>query len=222
MTHRRAAAIAAVLLAALAASPLVAQVGLAVRASTLGIGGELSYRPSRYLGLRAGGHYLTLSRSATIEGISYDFSPKFQSGMAIVDLHPFGGSFHLSGGVLWNSNEGTVQARLAGPITIGGQTYQPAEVGSLTGLFNYSSRYVPYAGLGFGGRGRVSLLVDLGVAFSGYPAVSLTGNTNLTGQAKSVFDQNVEQERSEIQSEIEGRSYLKYYPVVAFGIRVGF
>jgi hypothetical protein len=199
-----------------------AQVGISVRAGTLGVGGELSLRPSRYVGLRVGGNYFTATRSATIEGISYQLQPKLKSGTAIVDLHPLGGSFHLSGGLVRNQNQGTVLAQLSGPVTIGPQTYQPAEVGSLSGLVQYQDRYAPYAGLGFGGRGRVSFLFDVGLVFSGFPQVSLTSGTSLTGPAKVVFDQNVLQEVQEIQTEIESRTYLKYTPVVSLGLRVGF
>jgi hypothetical protein len=219
MTIRRILALAIGVAATTA--PAAAQVGIGIRASTLGVGGELSLRPSRYLGLRAGGNYLTFSRQATIEGIAYDMTPRLQSGLAMVDLHPFGGSFHLTGGMLWNSNEGRVEAQLTGPVTIGAQTYQPSEVGALTGVVGYSSKYVPYAGLGFSGRGRVSLLFDVGVGFSGHPQVALTGATNLTGQAKVVFDQNVQQEIQSIQADIDSRSYLRYYPVVSLGLRIG-
>jgi hypothetical protein len=198
-----------------------AQVGISVRAGTLGVGGEISYRPNRYLGLRAGGNYFTVTRNATIEGIAYQVQPKLQNGTALVDLHPLGGSFHLSGGVVWNSNQGAVAAELTGPVTIGPTTYQPGEVGALTGVVKYQDRYAPYAGLGFGGRGRVSFLFDVGLVFSGFPQVSLTGSTNLTGQAKAVFDQNVQQEIQEIQTQIESRKYLKYTPVISLGLRVG-
>jgi hypothetical protein len=202
-------------------APATAQVGIGLRASTLGVGGELSIRPSPYLGLRAGGNYLTFSRQATIEGIDYDMTPRLQSGLAMVDLHPFGGSFHLSGGMLWNSNEGRVEAQLTGPVTIGSQTYQPSEVGALTGVVGYSAKYVPYAGLGFSGRGRVSLLFDLGVAFSGHPQVALTSASSLTGPEKVAFDQNVQQEIQSIQADIDSRGYLRYYPVVSLGLRIG-
>lgn len=221
MNRARSLCVAGILAVTLSA-PAVAQVGIGIRASTLGVGGEISLRPSRYLGLRAGGQYLRFTRTATIEGIDYDMTPKLQSGTAILDLHPFGGSFHLSGGMVWNSNQGDVVARLAGPITIGGQTYQPDQVGSLTGKVAYDTDYAPYAGLGFAGRGRVSLLFDLGLVFSGYPTVSLTGSPNLTGVEKDVFDQNVAQEVADIQADIESRSYLKYYPVVSLGLRFGF
>lgn len=215
----------AVLLAAvtsLAAMPATGQVGIGIRASTLGIGGELSYRPGRLVGLRIGGNYFSFTRSATIEGIDYDLTPTLKSGLGLVELHPFGGSFHLAGGLVWNDNEGAIAARLNGPVTVGTQTYQPSQIGELTGLVRYDDSYAPYLGLGLGGQGRISLLFDVGVVFSGYPRVSLTGGSQLTGQEKAVFDQNVQQEVAEIQTEIESRKYLKYHPVVSLGLRVGF
>ena len=198
-----------------------AQVGIAVRASTLGAGGEVSYRLNRFLGIRAGGNYLTFTRNATIQGINYDVTPKFQSGTAILDLHPMGSSLHLSAGMVWNSNRGNVAARLTGPITIGPQTYQPSDVGTLTGLVDYKTKYAPYAGIGFSGRSRISVLFDMGVVFSGYPQLSLTGSTSLTGQAKQVFDQNVQQEIDQVQGEIQKHTFLKYHPVVSLGLKVG-
>jgi len=207
---------------ALTATAAEAQVGVAARASTLGIGAELSYRVNRTVGLRAGGNFGSLTRTADIEGIEYDVKPKFSNGTAIVDLHPFGGSFHLSAGMVLNSNEGEVEARLNGPITIGQQTYQPDQVGELTGLIDYEKKTAPYLGLGFGGQGRISFLFDVGVVFSGHPRVGLTGGGNLTGQEKVIFDQNVEAEVAEIQAKIDDEKYLKYYPVVSLGIRIGF
>ena len=215
-------ALLALVLSGLMVSEAPAQAGISIRAGTLGVGGELSLRPNRYLGLRFGGNYLTFTRSATVSGIAYDLTPKLESGSGILDLHPFGNSFHLSGGMLWNSNQGSVVARLTGPITIGPQTYQPSDIGSLTGRVSYANHYAPYAGLGFGGRGRISLLFDLGLVFSGFPQVSMTGNTNLTGQAKAIFDQNVIQETHDIQADIDSRQYLKYHPVISLGLRVGF
>jgi hypothetical protein len=83
----------------------VAQLGVAIRGSTLGVGGEISYRASRHFGLRGGANYLSFTRDATIEGIDYSLTPKLQNGTAIADIFPFGSAFHFSGGVVWNSNE---------------------------------------------------------------------------------------------------------------------
>jgi hypothetical protein len=196
-----------------------AQLGLAGRVSTLGIGAEVSYRASRLVGLRAGGNWLRFTRDGTVDEIDYEITPKLTNATALLDLFPFGGAFHLTGGLMVNGNEGRLDAVLNQPVQIGGKTYSPQEVGSLVGAVTFDD-IAPYAGLGFAGGGSVSFLFDLGVAFSGRPRATLAGNTNLTGVDKAIFDANVELERMELQAEIDDREYLKYHPVVSIGIRI--
>jgi hypothetical protein len=196
-----------------------AQLGIAGRVSTLGIGAEVSYRASRLVGLRAGGNWLRFTRDGTVDEIDYEITPKLTNATALLDLFPFGGAFHLTGGLMVNGNEGRLDAVLNQPVQIGGNTYSPQEVGSLVGAVTFDD-IAPYAGLGFAAGGSVSFLFDLGVAFSGRPRATLAGNTNLTGVDKAIFDANVELERMELQAEIDDREYLKYHPVVSIGIRI--
>jgi hypothetical protein len=202
-------------------APLAAQFGLAARASTLGVGVEVSYRVSKLIGFRAGANYLEFSRNLAIENIDYHLTPHFENGSAVLDLYPLGGSFHLSGGVLLNHNEGRMVARLNQNIEIGGRTYTPSEIGSLTGTVDFRST-APYVGFGFAGRGKIALLVDLGVGVTGTPRVDLIGETPLTGNAKTEFDANVAQELAQVRAQINDKSYLKFHPVLSVGLKVGF
>jgi hypothetical protein len=206
---------------AFAARESQGQIALAARASTLGVGAELSFRAGRNLGIRLGGNYLQFSHDATIQDISYHVTPHLENGTAILDLHPFGSSFHLSGGLLLNYNDGQLVATLAHDVDIGGTTYHPQDVGSLRGTVTFNQT-APYLGIGFAGRSRIALLFDLGVGFIGKPQVELVGTTNLTGQAKQEFDANVERERAEVQSEIDQHKVLRYHPVLSFGIKFSF
>ena len=215
------AAILGLSLALVLPNALAAQFGVAVRGSTLGIGLEASYRVTRNFGVRAGGNYFEFSKDATIENIDYTATPHFESGTLILDLYPMGGSFHLSGGMLLNRNEGRLDARLNQNIDIGGRTYTPDEVGSLVGSVEFK-KTAPYLGFGFAGRGRISILFDLGVGFTGTPRVDLIGQTPLTGAEKAEFDARVAQELAEVRADIEDKSYLKLHPVLSLGIRVGF
>ena len=205
----------------LATTPALGQVALAARASTLGVGAELSFRMGRNIGIRLGGNYLQFSRDATIKDIPYHVTPHFENGTAILDLHPFGGAFHLSGGLLLNYNEGEMVATLTHNVQIGDGSYSPQEVGTLTGTVSFN-KSAPYFGLGFAGQSRIALLIDLGLGVTGKPLFDLVGETNLTGQAKAQFDANVEQERQEVQAEIDKRKYLRFHPVVSLGLKVGF
>jgi hypothetical protein len=198
-----------------------AQFGIAARASTLGIGAEVSYRANRMVGLRVGGNYFSISKDATIENIDYHVTPHLENGTALVDLYPLGSALHLTGGLLINHNEGRLVARLNQDIEIGGQTYTPAEVGSLLGTVDFK-KAAPYLGFGFAGRGKVSLLFDLGVGITGTPRVDLVGTTPLTGQAKAQFDANVQDELAQVRAEIDGKSYLKFHPVLSLGLKIGF
>lgn len=206
---------------AFAARESQGQIALAARASTLGVGAELSFRAGRNLGIRLGGNYLQFSHDATIQDISYHVTPHLENGTAILDVHPFGSAFHLSGGLLLNYNDGHLVATLAHDVDIGGTTYHPQDVGSLTGTVTFNQT-APYLGFGFAGRSRIALLFDLGVGFIGKPQVELVGTTNLTGQAKQEFDANVERERAQVQSEIDQHKILRYHPVLSFGIKFGF
>lgn len=208
-------------LALLLPPTLHAQFGLAARASTLGIGAEVSYRLNRMVGVRIGGNYLQFSQAATIKNIDYQVTPHLESGSATLDLYPFGGAFHVSGGLLINRNEGRMVARLNQNIEIGGTTYAPDQIGSLLGTVDFR-KTAPYVGLGLAGRGKIAVLLDLGVGLTGTPRVSLVGQTPLTGSAKDQFDANVAAELAQVRAEIDGKSYLKFHPVVSVGLKIGF
>ena len=200
---------------------LAAQFGLAIRGSTLGIGLEASYRVNRLLGVRAGGNYFEFSRDATIEDIEYTARPHFENGTVMLDLFPMGGAFHISGGLMLNRNEGVLDARLNQNIEIGGETYTPDQIGSLTATVDFK-KTAPYLGIGFAGQGRVAFLFDLGVGFTGTPRINLAGTTPLTGPEKAAFDAQVAQEEQDLRADIEDKSYLKYHPVVALGLKIRF
>lgn len=197
-----------------------AQFGIGVRASTLGIGAEVSYRPSDRFGVRGGFNYFQLTKDSDVQGIAYEVTPHLENGTAIVDFFPLGGSFHVSAGVLFNHNEGRLVARLTEDVTIGNDTYTPSQVGSLAGVVDFK-KTAPYAGIGFSGQGRVSFLFDLGVGFTGTPRANLTGTTNLVGQQKTEFDANVLSEQTQLRADIADKSYLKYHPVLSLGLRIG-
>ena len=217
--NARRAMLPGLVLAILVPGGLAAQLGIAARGSTLGLGLELSYRINGNIGLRGGANWLEFSRDATIEEIDYTARPHFESGTAMVDLYPTGGAFHLTGGFMLNGNEGQLDAKLNQNIEIGGQTYTPQQIGSLTATVDFK-RSAPYLGLGFAGKGRVALVFDLGVAFTGTPRVSLAGTTSLTGAEKAEFDARVAQEEADLRADIEDKSYLKYHPVVSLGVKI--
>ncbi|HUG28575.1 MAG TPA: hypothetical protein VMK53_09780 [Gemmatimonadales bacterium] len=200
-----------------------AQVAVGIRGSTLGAGVEVSIRPARMLGLRATGNFLTFTREDEVEGIPYELEPRLRSGGVNVDFYPFGKALDLSGGLLLNGNEASAEAIIGESITIGNRTYSNTEIQSLRGDLEWSRSLAPHVGLGFESGGRVGLVVEAGVVFTGTPTVSLSGTTTLTGPERQFFDEAVAQEEAQVRAWIDdNRRWTKYHPVVALGLRIRF
>jgi len=190
--------------------------------STLGIGGELSGRSNPVIGLRGGYFLFGLSHQREIQGIAYDVKPRLRNGTVMLDLFPGGGLFRVSGGVIFSGSRVDAKGVLAGPVTIGDQTYQPADVGGLNGKATYQHGVIPYAGIGFSSQARFTVTVDLGVGFSGYPRVELTADSPLTGTELQQLEASLAQEQAQIQQGIESHSWAKFYPVVSLGFKFRF
>jgi len=207
----------------LATAPAAAQVELGVRASTLGLGLELGFRPTRAIGLRASGQMFSMTREEQVEGVDYELKPDLESFGATLDLYPFGKVLYFSGGMLLNRNTATADAIIGSTITLGSQTYTNSQVQALSADLDWNKSMAPYAGLGFVTGGRVGVSLEFGVVFSGKPTVDLAGTTTLTGSQLTAFNQAVADEEAEIVAWIDDNDrFTKYYPLVAFGLRFRF
>jgi hypothetical protein len=208
-------------------TPAVGQrVAIGVKAGTLGFGGEASIGITRHLAVRTAFNRFGMERNRELGGISYLLTPRLRSATTLVDVHPFGGAFRLSSGLVFNRNEGRLAAQVnpGESLFIGDGEYSSSQVQALDGRIGFK-RSAPYAGLGFDnsltGRGRVSFNFDLGVMFHGHPKARLQGRTTLTGDAREQFGRDLERETEDLQSEIDDLPKLiDYYPVVAFGLKV--
>src|SRR3990172_3123187 len=76
-----------------------------LKASTLGIGLEAEKSFSDSIGGRIGVNYFPYNYSGKKDDIEYDFDFNLMSLAALLDWHPFKGSFRLSGGAIYNGNE---------------------------------------------------------------------------------------------------------------------
>ena len=204
---------AAALVTATSAIALDGQAGafVAPQISTLGLGVEAGYRINDYVGVRGSGNFFRLNRSIDVDGIDYSGKATLKSFGATADVFPFGGGFHVSGGLRLNYNDIDLAAAPGGPITIGGTTYTPAQAGSLNGKVDFK-RVAPYLGIGWMGSllsPNLHFGADLGVMFQGSPRVSLQSNSRFVSPA------DLERERADIADEL--RPY-RFYPVVSVSV----
>ena len=208
--------------AAPAPAPRAGRVVFGPRFGTLGLGGEAAVSLSGHLAVRTGFNYFSLSRDEDIEGITYDLTPRLQTVPLLLDLHPSGGAFRLSTGVIINGNQAAGDGIVGQSVFIGDNEYTSADVQSLTGKVAFR-RVAPYAGFGFNGalmgHGRVGFGFDFGVMFHGHPRASLQAATTLEGAARDNFERDRLLEQQEIQDRIDDLpGVIDLYPVLEFGL----
>ena len=188
------------------------------RIGMLGIGVEYSYRLNDRISIRGGLNGSGYSFDDTESGIAYAFDLDFDSVSVGVDFHPFTGKFRLSGGFLQNDSGLSAIGAPAQSFNIGGTTYQPADVGTLSGRIGFDGT-APFVGLGWDWLHdkRVGLAFDLGLLKQGAPIVSLAANGALASDPNFISDLAAEQ--AELQSSLDD---LDLYPYAMLGIVVRF
>lgn len=207
------------LISATAFAPALADIpgktSVAVRASTLGLGIELSHElPVTNLSGRLGFNSYTHEMNQSIEGIPYDLDFELGSVVAMLDWKPWGTFTHFTAGLVFNGNQINARSQAAAMYTVGGMTYSAADVGNLSGTAKFDS-VVPYAGLGWKLPifPKTALTFELGLVMQGSPKISLEASGLLA--TDPVFQQELAAETAQFQNDIED---YKYYPVIALGL----
>lgn len=193
--------------------------GFGVKAGTLGLGVEGTWRPLPYLDLRFGANQFDYSDSGTQAGILYDselnLDTYYLTGNFRFPLSPF----RVTAGVYSNGNEVNATSGDNGAIIIiGGDPYPSDAVGTIAtrGYFDSTS---PYVGVGydFSLFGKVGMNLDFGVLWQGSPNVALAVDGVLADDP--TFQASLEAERLELEDEF---SDYKAWPVVSLGFVVNF
>ena len=200
------------------AAPLRAQnIGVAGHASTLGVGGEVTLGLSPQLGVRGRVSVQPWEPNRIIDevDVTASFSSPVYSGF--VDFYPFGGSFHLTGGLVHFSAPITLFGTPVAPVEVNGSMYDPSQIGDVEVEVQTKER-APYAGIGFGrpsGYG-FGMFVDMGVVFQGEPTLNVQFDGPFANDP--TFQQNLDVEIAQVEDDI---SSFKYYPVLSIGLRFG-
>jgi hypothetical protein len=199
-----------------------ADVAVALRLSTLGLGLEVGKWLVPHLSARVGANTGTYNKDGQEKtDITYDIHLKLKAFEALLDLYPGArGNFHFTGGLVTNpmtiTGDGVPNA--SGTFTINNHTYTAAQVGVLSAIGKFPGAS-PYVGLGFGTParkgGRVKFLFDLGASI-GHPTISLSA-TNPGNNATLAADLNAQ--IADTQKDLDK---LKVYPVLSFGLGVHF
>jgi hypothetical protein len=198
-----------------------ADVGVLLKAGTLGAGLDVSKGLGESVALRLQANGGSFETEFTESDVDYDADIEFQSAGLLLDWHPFSGVFRFSAGAYWNGNEASAIGRpTGGTYEINGVTYNGADIGSLNGQIDFES-VAPYFGIGFAsapkaGRG-LTFSLDVGVLYQGEPTVGLTATcgAGLPPATCTQLQSDVAAEQASLQEDLND---YKFYPVISFGI----
>ena len=195
-----------------------AQLGVAGRVGTLGLGAEAALDLGDALVIRGGIGLMPLEPSANISDIDVTLKlPKTWYNIGL-DLY-LGGSFRVGAGMLFKSDDPSLTGDFTGNVDIGGQDFTAAQLGTLTGTLD-SKDSAPYALIGFGKHTTqgIGLFLDLGLAFTGEPVVTLDANGG-TYSDQAELRRRLDLEETNLENDLG--TYLKYWPIFNLGIKIG-
>jgi hypothetical protein len=200
----------AVLAASLVACGSAHAIGIGVKAGTTGIGIDAAMSVFPLVDARIGWSGLKWGYDQNTSNVSYKGDLKLNNLNALLDFHPMGPLFRLTGGVVFNSNKYDATGT---PNSGPGSFNATVEAGRST---------APYLGIGWGrvaGMG-VNWYADLGAMFMGEPKATLTANcTGLSAPQCTALQSQVAAEQTSLQDSLKR---FKVYPVLNIGVTIGF
>lgn len=195
----------AILVLMTAACGAVQAAGIGVRAGTTGIGADVAFGIAPTLSARVGYSALKWSRDVETSSVDYDGRLELSNLNGMIDFHPLGPVFRITGGVILNDNKYDVRGTLGGRAVRG--TVEPGRSAA------------PYLGVGWGtvaGTG-INFYADIGVMFQGSPKARLSADCSGLGSAQC--SSLVADEQARLEDELKR---FKYYPVLNLGLTIGF
>lgn len=217
------------LLAIAMGAPLLAQadIGIYAKGGTLGLGGGIGFGISEMVTARVGYTAIDIDRDIETDDVDYNGDFKLGGAEAMLDWHPFAGSFRVTGGVIFSRNKLEVDAKLNRAVEVNGVTYDAGDLADLGGDIKFKST-TPYIGIGWGNtvgkEGNFHFIADIGVQYIGAPRVNLDASCTAQGFATDTvacleLDENVQAEEDDLNDEAEN---YKWWPVLSVGVAYRF
>ena len=185
-----------------------------LRAGTLGLGVEGSWKPLKYLEVRLGGNAFTFNDDGSQAGIDYEQELSLESFYLTANILFDNSPMRLTLGGYANGNELHMINDSMQDQDIGGVVYAGGAIGTLTGTTSFSST-APYFGIGydFDIKGKIGMSIDFGVLWQGDPIVELTSDGTLATDPG--FQASLAAERQELEEEF---TEFRVWPVLQLGV----
>ncbi|MCL5799548.1 MAG: hypothetical protein M1574_05600 [Gammaproteobacteria bacterium] len=221
-SRRGLALLAGILLAFFTAPASRASIlGVSAQVGTPGAGATVWFPVAgSFADIRLGFNTFSFNHTINSGGNPYALHVQLRSVPLLVDWYPLGFGFHLTGGVVYNGNRADYTAEPQnGEYVIDGTSYPAATLGTVSGTVTYP-HLAPYLGFGFGdpfsGVLPVFFSADFGAFYQKNPNVTLISSNP---SANQLYANQFAAEAGRIHSDL---GKYRWYPVVSFGIGIGF
>lgn len=199
---------------------------LTPKAGTLGLGADLGYQFIPSVKARLNMNGFSYETDQDLDDIEYDADLNLFSLGGLVDLHPFGKGFRVSGGVYFNDNnlDANAALKVGKTFEIGEREYTASQVRELDAEVRFND-FAPYVGIGWGTdfdpEKNWYFSFDLGAMYMGSASIDLDAETSttLSSEQQAELQQDLDEEEQNIEDDVED---YKWYPVVAIGITYRF
>lgn len=180
-----------------------------VKVGTLGVGADVGYSFFSFLKLRGNINYFAVDldwNEKDKAAVSMDANIKSSTLGALLDFHPFAGSFRLTGGLYRNRLDFKMDQVLE--VSVGGSKKRYAAHSDVK--FNKVS---PYVGIGYGSTNSsgLSFNFDLGLLFLGDPTARYSGG----GKSGSEISEEIDKLEHDVKK-------YAFWPVTMFGLTYRF
>lgn len=194
-------------------------IGIVVKASTNGLGGDILYSFNNKLNLRAGGEVFKYDRDIGFSENDIDYEAVVEARVGsislLLDYVPLSW-FFISGGAGYNLFHGDVNGNAASGMPFGDIVIPEEKIGTFEFDLDPGWKVSPYLGIGFGTiynrEKRLGFAFELGSFYQGKPDIGIQTDGLLSPTSNP--DQGQE---SRLERQID-QYYL--YPVIKFSLSV--
>jgi hypothetical protein len=192
-------------------------IGVALKSSTNGLGGDLVYSFHERMSLRLGYEQLHLKTNFSFneESVDYDANANYTTGsLSFLFDYFLGKHLFLTAGAGWNMFHAEIDGEAASALQYGDIQISKDKIGGFNFQIDPSLQLSPYLGIGFGRtlglKRKVGFAFEMGGYYQGSPDISITSSGLLSPTS------NPDQEH-EARLEKQINQY-SIYPVLKFSL----
>lgn len=210
-------------------------VGVGIKAGTVGAGVEVSIALTKTLNARVSLTNIDVDdQNETIEvgdagatgDIDADLGLDFGATALLLDWYVFDGTFHLTAGFMRNDTKLSFSGTLLDSVTVDGEVLDPSDInGDISGDISLGETFLPYIGVGWGRKagdgGGISVSFELGVAMLD-PDADFDAEVNVSG-SNSLDQAELERRLKGVEDDAnDDLDEFEAWPVVSIGINYAF